>query len=65
MQYIVYHRSQRSNPVLDSPISIDDNVIDRVRETTFLGVYIGENLFWHRHISHMCCIYYLSILRYF
>ena len=55
-QYIVYHRSQRSNPVLSSPILIDDIVISRVCETKFLGVYMDENLCWHRHISHICSI---------
>ena len=55
-QYIVYHGSQRSNPVLSSPILIDDIVISRVCETKFLGVYMDENLCWHRHISHICSI---------
>ena len=55
-QCIVYHRSQCSNPVLNRPILIDDNVINRVWETKFVGVYINENLCWHRQISHMCSI---------
>ena len=53
IQYIVYHSSQRSNPVLNSPILIDYNVINRLCETKFLGIYMDENVCWHRHISHM------------
>ena len=47
-------KTQESNPVLRSPILIDDN--GRVCATKILGVYMDENLYWHRHISHMCSI---------
>ena len=52
-QYIIHHRTQRCKPVLNSPIFIDDIVINSICETKISGVYMDENLCWHRHISYV------------
>ena len=49
------------NPV----IKINDNVIERVKVTKFLGIYINENLSWMDHIlvtSYQKVLQYLTML---
>jgi len=48
--YILFHYYQRK---ITDPISIkiDNNTIDHVKSTKFLGVIINENLTWSDHID--------------
>src|SRR5438876_4924870 len=34
-------------------LTIDGNVLERVEDTKFLGVYIDAKLNWKRHVSHV------------
>ena len=43
-------RPRQRRQILDICIQIDDNVIERVRETVFLGVILDEHLSWNPHI---------------
>ena len=43
-------RPRQSRQTLYIAIEIDNNVIERVRETVFLGVILDEHLSWKAHI---------------
>ena len=43
-------RPRQSRQTLDISIQIDNNVIERVKETVFLGVIFDEHLSWKPHI---------------
>ena len=70
-KYIVFRPSQRRINC-NIVISIDDQHIDRAKETVFLGVILDENLNWKSQISHIAtkvsksigiiykCSFYLS-----
>ena len=70
-KYIVFRPSQRCINC-NIVISIDDQHIDRAKETVFLGVILDENLNWKSQISHIAtkvsksiviiykCSFYLS-----
>ena len=70
-KYIVFRPSQRRINC-NIVISIDDQHIDRAKETVFLGVIFDENLNWKSQISHIAtkvsksigviykCSFYLS-----
>ena len=70
---IVFRPSQRRINC-NIVISIDDQHIDRAKETVFLGVILDENLNWKSQISHIAtkvsksigiiykCSFYLRLL---
>ena len=43
-------RPRQRRQTLDMSIQIDNNVIERVKETVFLGVILDEHLSWKPHI---------------
>ena len=43
-------RPHQRRQTLDISIQIDNNVIERVKETVFLGVILDEHLSWKPHI---------------
>ena len=43
-------RPRQRRQTLDTFIQIDNNVIERVKETVFLGVIIDAQLSWKPHI---------------
>ena len=43
-------RPRQRRQTLDISIQIDNNVIERVKETVFLGVILDEHLSWKPHI---------------
>ena len=47
--FMVFRPRQRRQ-TLDISIQIDNNVIERVKETVFLGVILDEHLSWQPHI---------------
>ena len=47
--FMVFRPRQRRQ-TLDISIQIDNNVIERVKETVFLGVILDEHLSWKPHI---------------
>ena len=51
--YIFFHQKQKKEdiPLKLPKISINENNIDRVKSTKFLGVLIDENLSWNEHIQ--------------
>lgn len=46
--YILFHRKKKSYPV---KLIIDDENIEQVKHTKFLGVIIDDKLSWKKHIS--------------
>ena len=54
-QYIIFHYKQRSRLTLGN-ISIENEVISRVRSLRFLGLHIDENLSWMFHTNHVARI---------
>ena len=47
---MVLARPRQRRQTLDISIQIDNNVIERVKETVFLGVILDEHLSWKPHI---------------
>ena len=47
---IIFRPRQRSLPNR-SPLILDNNVVDLVESTKFLGVYIDQHLTWKTHIN--------------
>ena len=43
-------RPRQRRQTLDISIQMDNNVIERVKETVFLGVILHEHLSWKAHI---------------
>ena len=53
-KFIVFKGKQNLQDI-NLNLKVNNSGIDRVRETTFLGVIIDENLTWQSHISHLEC----------
>ena len=54
--FIYFHSKYKpvSTELLNSyQIKMDDNVLNRVANTKFLGIFIDESLSWKTHISHI------------
>ena len=49
--FMVFHRSRIKTS--DNNIVRQQNTIDRVNSTKFLGLIIVEKLKWHEHIQHV------------
>lgn len=62
--FIIFHFKQKkiTSPVL---IHIDDNILEQVKTTKFLGVIINENLTWSDHVEVITnkCSKNLGIIR--
>ena len=51
-KYIIFCASQYSY-TQSVPLILNDGTLDQVKDTTFLGVHIDENLTWKKHIDHI------------
>lgn len=49
--FIVFKSINKSNPTIS--VEINGNIINRVHNTKFLGVYVDENLAWNAHVSNI------------
>ena len=49
--FMVFHRSRIKTS--DINVVMQQNTIDRVNSTKFLGLIIDDNLKWHEHIQHV------------
>ena len=48
---MIFHRHKKfTYPI--PPLRLDNNIIDEVTSTKFLGVTIQQQLYWHLHIKH-------------
>ena len=45
---MVFHRSR-----INVNVVMQQNIIDRVNSTKFLGLIIDDKLKWHKHIQHV------------
>ena len=52
--YVIFKARQRREE-FDLNIEINGHKMTRVKEVTFLGVILDENLSWKPHISHIAC----------
>ena len=52
--YVIFKPRQRREE-FDLNIEINGHKMTRVKEVTFLGVILDENLSWKPHISHIAC----------
>ena len=48
---MVFHRSRINTS--DINVVMQQNTIDRVNSTKFLGLIIDDKLKWHEHIQHV------------
>ena len=51
--FMIFRPRQRRQ-TLDISIQIDNNVIERVKESVFLGVILDEHLSWKLHLLSVC-----------
>ena len=47
---LIVFRPRERRHTLDKSIQIDNNIIERVKETVFLSVILDEHLSWKSHI---------------
>ena len=52
IKYIIFCSSQYRY-TQSVPLILNDANLDQVKETTFLGVHIDENLTWKKAIDHI------------
>ena len=52
--YVIFSKSRLSSEVLDKNLFVDNECIERVASTKFLGVIIDEHLQWSEHIKYCC-----------
>ena len=53
-KYIIFHTYKKQIPLIEADIVIDENKIERVIFTKFLGVLLDENLNWKQQIDNVC-----------
>ena len=66
--YVVFTRKNLSRHlIIRNPLKINDNILERLNETNFLGVNLTYNLSWKNHINNLvnkvnkyCSILYLT-----
>ena len=49
----MFFKSRKKLQELNLQVYINDQQIEQVNETVFLGVVLDENLTWKAHISHV------------
>ena len=49
--YIIFTKKSTSH---NYNISIENNVLERVKNTKYLGIILNEKLKWGSHIEHLC-----------
>ena len=58
--YVIFKARARRKE-FDLNVDINGHKMTRVKEVTFLGVILDENLSWKPHISHIACKFSKSI----
>ena len=51
--FMIFKNKHNNNPTPDFKLQIDNNYIEKVDTTKFLGVLIDSNLTWKAHTSHI------------
>ena len=54
--YMIFKNKYSPNANINVNISIDNNQLDQVKTTKFLGILIDDNLNWRSHTTHVCNI---------
>ena len=52
-KYIIFCANNKSYPKHELNVKLDNQIIDQVNSTTFLGVHINQHLDWKPHINHI------------
>ena len=50
--FIIFHSSKKSAS-FDSPLSINNSLLNRFTQIQYLGILMEEHLTWSKHISHI------------
>ena len=52
--FIIFHSSKKSDFIsFDSPLCINNSLLNRVTTTRYLGILMDEHLTWSKHITHI------------
>ena len=51
--YLIFNRNRNLNIALHDSIKINNEIINRVEKTTFLGIIVQSNLKWYSHIQNV------------
>ena len=52
-KFILFGKKGQKVDSKQCSVRIDNNILERVSDTKFLGIYIDENLNWKRHVSEI------------